>query len=87
MKKYTTRTHDAFVKELLHHKEAAIDFIRHVLPKEVAVLLDLDALRYADTSYTHKKMGKLVSDVVFLIPVRAGLGLAEVTVLIEHKSY
>jgi predicted transposase/invertase (TIGR01784 family) len=87
MEKQTTKPHDRFVKELLSHHEAAVEFLMHALPQTVIDLLDMKSLQYANVSYTTEELHEYMSDVVLRIPYQNSKASAEVTVLIEHKSY
>jgi len=87
MEKQTTKPHDRFVKELLSHHEAAVEFLMHALPQTVIDLLDMKRLQYSNVSYTTEELHEYMSDVVLRIPYQNSKASAEVTVLIEHKSY
>jgi predicted transposase/invertase (TIGR01784 family) len=87
MKKQTTKPHDRFVKELLSHHDAAVEFLMNALPQKVIDFLDMKKLHYADVSYTNEELQEYMSDVVLRIPFQNSKAAAEVTVIIEHKSY
>jgi predicted transposase/invertase (TIGR01784 family) len=59
----------------------------HALPQTVIDLLDMKSLQYANVSYTTEELHEYMSDVVLRIPYQNSKASAEVTVLIEHKSY
>jgi predicted transposase/invertase (TIGR01784 family) len=87
LKKQTTKPHDRFVKELLSHHDAAVEFLMNALPQIVIDVLDMKSLQYANVSYTTEELHEYMSDVVLRIPYLNSKASAEVTVLIEHKSY
>ena len=87
MEKQTTKPHDRFVKELLSHHDAAVEFLQHALPQEVIALMDVEKMHYTNTSYTTEDLLEYMSDVVLRVPFQNSKAKAEVTILVEHKSY
>jgi predicted transposase/invertase (TIGR01784 family) len=87
MEKLPAKPHDQYVKELLRHPDAAVEFLNHALPAEVCTLLDLQRLRYTETSYTSHELRELLNDVVLSVPLLYSDQDTEVTILIEHKSF
>lgn len=87
MEKQGSKPHDRFVKSLLSHHGAAVEFLRHALPQKVIDLLDMQQLQYTDASYTTEELKEYMSDIVLRVPFQNSLSEAEVTILIEHKSY
>ncbi len=64
-----------------------MEFLRHTLPHKVIALLDVEKLHYANVSYTTEELHEYISDVVLRIPFLSSESEAEVTILIEYKSY
>jgi len=87
MEKQSTKPHDRFVKELLSYHDAAVEFLMNALPQNIIDLLDMQKLQYTNVSYTTEELHEYMSDVVLRIPYQNRKASAEVTVLIEHKSY
>jgi predicted transposase/invertase (TIGR01784 family) len=87
MEENSSKPHDRYVKDLLSHHDAAVAFLHHALPQNIGALLDIQKLQHTQTSYTTKELREHISDIVLRIPILGSDNEAEVTVLIEHKSY
>jgi predicted transposase/invertase (TIGR01784 family) len=81
------KPHDRYVKELLSHHDAAVAFLQQALPQNITALLDIQKLQHTHSSYTTKELREYVSDIVLRVPIYGSDNEAEVSVLIEHKSY
>jgi len=87
MENTPSKPHDRYVKELLSHHDAAVAFLQQALPQNIAALLDIQKLQHTHSSYTTKELREHISDIVLRVPILGSENQAEVTVLIEHKSY
>ena len=86
MRKKLHKVHDAFVKNLLSHKESAVSFIQEAISVELFRELDVEHLTFVPSSYVTGELAEYISDLVFKIPVTGTSGTVTVSVLIEHKS-
>jgi predicted transposase/invertase (TIGR01784 family) len=86
MRKKLHKVHDAFVKNLLSHKESAVSFIQGAISVELFRELDVEHLTFVPSSYVTGELAEYISDLVFKIPVTGTSGTVTVSVLIEHKS-
>jgi predicted transposase/invertase (TIGR01784 family) len=86
MSKKLHKVHDAFVKNLLSHKESASEFIKNALPPDVCKKFDLTNITYLPDTYITKGLNEYISDIVLKIPVLGSKGDVTVSILIEHKS-
>jgi predicted transposase/invertase (TIGR01784 family) len=80
------KVHDAFVKNLLSHKESAVSFLKEAIPVELYRQLEIEHLTFIPNSYVSNELAEYISDLVFKIPVYGTSGALTVSVLIEHKS-
>jgi len=87
MENTPSKPHDRYVKELLSHHDAAVAFLQQALPQKITALLDIQKLHHTHSSYTTKELREYISDIVLRVPIHDSDNEAEVTVLIEHKSY
>ena len=86
MSKKLYKVHDAFVKNLLSHKESASEFIKNALPPDVCLHFDLDKITYLPDTYITKGLNEYISDIVLKIPVLGSKVDVNVSILVEHKS-
>ncbi len=86
MRKKLHKVHDAFVKNLLSHKETASEFIRNALPPDIYGQFDLNNITYLPDTYVTKGLNEYISDIVLKIPISGTLRNVSVSILIEHKS-
>ena len=63
-----TNIHDKFIKQILSDKEAAIAFLRELLPKKIADFLELPSLNYVNTSYLSKARQRKTTDRIRAFP-------------------
>jgi predicted transposase/invertase (TIGR01784 family) len=87
MENTPSKPHDRYVKDLLSHHDAAVAFLQQALPQNIAALLDIQMLQHTHASYTTQELQEYISDIVLRVPILDSNNEAEVTVLIEHKSY
>jgi len=73
--------HDKFFKETLSRREAAVDFVVHYLPKDIASLLNVDSLEISKDTFVDKELASHLSDLLY------GKGSVCVYLLFEHKSF
>ena len=81
-----TNAHDKFFKEVFTRKDTAEEFLRHYLPGNVVVLLDLDSIEYTKDSFVDRHLKEYFSDLLVKVRLKddsAGF----VYVLFEHKSF
>ncbi len=86
MRKKLHKVHDAFVKNLLSHKESASEFIKNALPADVCQHFDLDKIIYLPDTYVPKELNEYISDIVLKVPALGSKGDITVSILVEHKS-
>jgi predicted transposase/invertase (TIGR01784 family) len=86
VRKKLHKVHDAFVKNLLSHKETASEFIRNALPPDIYGQFDLNNITYLPDTYVTKGLNEYISDIVLKIPISGTLRNVSVSILIEHKS-
>lgn len=79
-------THDNFIKQLLSHRELAVDFLREYLPGPLASLIDFETLTPLDTSYVSKDLKATFSDLVWSATIH-GKKKLRISLLLEHKSF
>src|SRR6056297_82572 len=79
--------HDVFAKEVLSHKQNAVDFFRGILPDPLRATLRLRSIKLDTTSYTDRELEKYFSDVVYNCSYRSGTSSAKLALLFEHKSF
>jgi len=78
--------HDKFFKEALSRQEAAVDFVVHYLPKDIASLLNVDSLEISKDTFVDKELASHLSDLLYHIDLK-GKGSVCVYLLFEHKSF
>ncbi|MCE2790571.1 MAG: Rpn family recombination-promoting nuclease/putative transposase [Saprospiraceae bacterium] len=86
MSRKTHKTHDSFVRELLSKKDSVIEFLKHALPQDVQSTLDLENIKYDNSTYTTIELNEYISDIVLKVPVFGTNGEVRVAILIEQKS-
>ena len=62
--------HDKFFKEALSRQEAAVDFVVHYLPKDIASLLNVDSLKISKDTFIDKELAAHLSDLLYHIDLR-----------------
>ncbi len=83
-KKYIQNPHDAFVKEILSHKEQAEDFLKNYLPQDICRLIDFDSLNIVKDSFVDEDLKEHFSDLLYEVQLSSRPGL--IYLLFEHKS-
>ncbi|HRZ79747.1 MAG TPA: Rpn family recombination-promoting nuclease/putative transposase, partial [bacterium] len=78
--------HNNFFLKVFKDIGNSADFLRGVLPPDVADLLDLDSIQTEDSGYVDESLRNHLSDLVIKLNTRTG-NKADVYVLFEHKSY
>lgn len=86
MRKEIIHNHDTFIKQLLSHKELAIDFLKEYLPRPLVKLIDFETLTPQDTSYISEDLQASFSDLVWSVKMQSKNKL-RISLLLEHKSY
>jgi predicted transposase YdaD len=76
--------HDRFFRESFGRRDIAQDFLRHQLPQELLVEIDLETLAIGKDSYVSKDLSAHYSDLVYTVGYRGGE--LKVYLLFEHKS-
>jgi predicted transposase/invertase (TIGR01784 family) len=79
--------HDVFAKEVLSHKQNAVDFFSGILPEQLLASLRLRTIQLDTTSYTDQDLDQYFSDVVYNCSYRSGTGRVKLALLFEHKSF
>src|SRR6056297_2141489 len=77
--------HDRFAKEVLSVHANAKDFLKVLLPKEIAAQLDFSTLIRDKEKYSDEALREYFSDMVFTC--RSGTGSVKISLLFEHKSF
>lgn len=77
--------HDQFFRSVFRDPDNARDFLRTVLPPELAAALDLREIRFEQESHIRADLAARYSDLVLRVRL-AGGGEADVYILLEHKS-
>jgi predicted transposase/invertase (TIGR01784 family) len=77
--------HDQFFRSVFRDPDNARDFLRTVLPRELAAALDLREIRFEQESHIRADLAARYSDLVLRVRL-AGGGEAAVYILLEHKS-
>ena len=77
--------HDRFAKEVLSVHANAKDFLKGILPKEIAEQLDLTTLKRDTENYSDETLTEYFSDMEFTC--RSGTGTVKISLLFEHKSF
>ncbi|MBX2953579.1 MAG: Rpn family recombination-promoting nuclease/putative transposase [Leadbetterella sp.] len=80
------RAHDNFIKQLLSHKELAVDFLKEYLPGSLVKIIDFKTLTHQDTSYINENLKASFSDLVWSVEMHEKKKL-RISLLLEHKSY
>lgn len=80
-----THLHDTFIKDVLSHKESAIDFFKEYLPGSLVKALDLETLTPLGTSYINRHLKTSYSDLVWSVKMKDQENL-QISMLLEHKS-
>lgn len=78
--------HDKLFKQTFSSVKEIRAFILHFLDEKIYKELDLSTLQLANVSYIDAQLQEYFSDIVCTCRTRAG-GTAEVSFLLEHKSY
>ena len=78
--------HDKFFKEVLSRQDAAVDFVVHYLPKDIASLLNVGSLKISKDTFVDKELASHLSDLLYYIDLK-GKGSVCVYLLFEHKSF
>ena len=78
--------HDKFFKEALSRQEAAMDFVVHYLPKNIASLLNVDSLEISKDTFIDKELAAHLSDLLYHVDLKKK-GSVCVYLLFEHKSF
>ena len=78
--------HDKFFKETLSRQEAAVDFVVHYLPKDIASLLNVDSLEISKDTFVDKELASHLSDLLYHIDLKGKRSVC-VYLLFEHKSF
>lgn len=86
MSKKIIHTHDNFIKQLLSHKELAVNFMKEYLPSSLVKMLDFKTLAPQDTSYISNDLKVSFSDLVWSVKMHGKKEL-NISLLLEHKSY
>ncbi len=84
---HLTNPHDRFFRHFLADRERARAFLRHVLPPDVLVHLDLTRLTQEEGSFVDPELRAQQGDVLFRVRMKGGQRPVYVYVLFEHKSY
>lgn len=79
-------SHDAFMKQILSDRAAAISFMKTFLPVEVSSELDIENFRYVTHSYINKDLRERFADLLLEVPVKESANKVAVALLIELKS-
>jgi predicted transposase/invertase (TIGR01784 family) len=79
-------THDAFLKNILSNRGAAIAFMQTFLPEEIKENQDIGSYQVVDTSFISGKIKSRFADVLFKVPVKDSKEWIIVSVLVELKS-
>jgi len=79
--------HDKVIKNILGRQETAVSFLQGFLPERVSRHLELESLRFEQTSHIPDHLKEYFSDILMRMPVRDEKQEAEVYVLLEHKSF
>ena len=67
--------HDKFFKETLSRQEAAVDFVVHYLPKDIASLLNVDSLEISKDTFVDKELASHLSDLLAGPVANIGIGM------------
>lgn len=86
MPKEIINPHDKFIKQLLSHKEVAIDFFKESLPGSLVRNIDFETLTLLDTSFISRRLKASYSDLVWSVKMNDRHNL-KISMLLEHKSY
>ena len=76
--------HDIFFKETLSIIEHAVDFLKGILPQELAEGIDFDTVRFEKDSHVDSKLAEYFSDTVY--SCRFFGADIKIALLFEHKS-
>ena len=79
--------HDKVIKNILGRHETAVSFLQNFLPQRITRYLDLDSLRFEQTSHIPDHLREYFSDILMRMPLRDLEQEAEIYVLLEHKSF
>ncbi|MEM7494936.1 MAG: Rpn family recombination-promoting nuclease/putative transposase, partial [Myxococcota bacterium] len=80
---FDVHSHDQLVKAAMQHEEVSVPFFRWALPQKIIKLVDPSQIRQARTEFVDPYQ-KLVADIVFRAPLRAGNG--HIVFPLEHES-
>jgi predicted transposase/invertase (TIGR01784 family) len=75
------------IKNILGRQETAVSFLKGFLPERITRYLDLESLRFEQTSYIPNHLREYFSDILMRMPLRDREQEAEIYVLLEHKSF
>ncbi len=78
--------HDKLFKEVLSRQDAAVDFVVHYLPKDIASLLNVDSLKISKDTFVDKELASHLSDLLYHVDLQEK-GSVCVYLLFEHKSF
>ena len=78
--------HDRFFKKLFFQQENIKDFLKNVLPADIACVINFDKVKIEGTEYVDKEYRRALSDLVVKTELNKGK-VADIYILFEHKSY
>lgn len=78
--------HDKFIRQILSHKEIAIEFLSQYLPSQLTRIIDFETLTHQDISYINESLKVSYSDLIWRVKIKDSEHL-KISLLLEHKSY
>jgi len=80
-------SHDAYFRAIFSDLRHAEGLLGTILPKEIAICLELSQLRRIEDSFPAIDGGEIRADLVFLCPLTNSTQFVEIAIVFEHKSY
>lgn len=77
--------HDRFFKELFAQLDTVADFVRHYLPAQLVVGLDLTTLEIVKESFIDEELRQYFSDLLLRVKLKRGAEVF-IYILLEHKN-
>ena len=78
--------HANFFNKLIKENGNVIDALKLMLPADIWEKLDLRSVEFDDSSYVDDKLANSLSDIVIKTKLKDKHQLADIYVLLEHKS-
>ncbi|MEO1261276.1 MAG: Rpn family recombination-promoting nuclease/putative transposase [Bacteroidota bacterium] len=79
--------HDRLFKATFSIKSEAVLFVRHFLPKDISLYLDLASMQLENASFTDKRLKNHFSDIIYSCKWNESKRSVWLTFLFEHKSH